>query len=304
MKPRKPQRGDPMPWLEPDKRITPAPLSLARQFSGEPPAVLFHYTPPAGMEGILSSGTLWATDLRYLNDTSEFRHGIERFVQLLRSVQGDIQNRAVQAGVELALGLLSNPEHYQVCVFSFCERGDSLSQWRGYCRDGGYSIGFGSAQLAKLGEGALARCLYSDEEQLGLVRFVLRAYVSFFDNYVTQFPAHREVAAVNIFEHLREDLSILAPMIKRRDFDDEREWRLIVPPGPNQPKVRHRQGRNGDIPFVEIPWTTAGDAVLAEVLVGPLGDQDALDKQLRGIILRKKYRGCSVAHSQIPLRDA
>jgi hypothetical protein len=32
---------------------------------------LFHYTTAAGLLGILNSSTLWATDLRFLNDAQE-----------------------------------------------------------------------------------------------------------------------------------------------------------------------------------------------------------------------------------------
>ncbi len=33
---------------------------------------LWHYTTAEGLKGILSSQTLWVTDYRYLNDSSEF----------------------------------------------------------------------------------------------------------------------------------------------------------------------------------------------------------------------------------------
>jgi hypothetical protein len=39
------------------------------------PARVYHYTSTDGLLGILDSGHLWATDLRYLNDTSELHFG-------------------------------------------------------------------------------------------------------------------------------------------------------------------------------------------------------------------------------------
>jgi hypothetical protein len=35
------------------------------------PTAIYHYTDPKGLLGILSDGQLWATDNRYLNDSSE-----------------------------------------------------------------------------------------------------------------------------------------------------------------------------------------------------------------------------------------
>jgi len=35
------------------------------------PELLYHYTDSAGLQGILESRTLWATDIRYLNDETE-----------------------------------------------------------------------------------------------------------------------------------------------------------------------------------------------------------------------------------------
>jgi hypothetical protein len=46
---------------------------------------------------------------------------------------------------------LEKIDRTNVCVCSFSEKGDLLSQWRGYCPQGvGYSIGFDSAKLNEL----------------------------------------------------------------------------------------------------------------------------------------------------------
>ena len=55
---------------------------------------LFHYTTAAGLLGILGSSSLWATDLRFLNDAQEAVYARELFVEALRSTE----NPALQAG--------------------------------------------------------------------------------------------------------------------------------------------------------------------------------------------------------------
>lgn len=66
------------------------------------------------------------------------------------SLSGD---RAADAPADLALQALANiagnVAQANVCVASFTEEGDLLSQWRGYCTPGdGLSIGLPSACLA------------------------------------------------------------------------------------------------------------------------------------------------------------
>src|SRR4051794_26348792 len=39
-----------------------------------PPEVIYHYTPPAGLHGILTGKSIWASDARFLNDTTELVH--------------------------------------------------------------------------------------------------------------------------------------------------------------------------------------------------------------------------------------
>ena len=41
------------------------------------PDQLFHYTTLVGMQGIVQTGCLWASNVAFLNDSRELRHGIE-----------------------------------------------------------------------------------------------------------------------------------------------------------------------------------------------------------------------------------
>ncbi len=41
------------------------------------PDGLWHYTDAGGLQGILRTETLWASDPRFLNDATEFNYGLE-----------------------------------------------------------------------------------------------------------------------------------------------------------------------------------------------------------------------------------
>lgn len=70
----------------------------------------YHYTSLPKLFNILENDCLWASNIRFSNDETEVK-------------------------------MLNDDKHddYVVC---FCKNGDQLSQWRGYCAEGGAAIGF------------------------------------------------------------------------------------------------------------------------------------------------------------------
>jgi hypothetical protein len=53
------------------------------------PAEVWHYTTLPALEGILSSGKIWATDVRFTNDKTEFIHGRAIVNEYLNSIKPD-----------------------------------------------------------------------------------------------------------------------------------------------------------------------------------------------------------------------
>jgi hypothetical protein len=43
------------------------------------PQTLYHYTTREGLLGILCSGTVWTTNIRFLNDASEYTYAQSKF---------------------------------------------------------------------------------------------------------------------------------------------------------------------------------------------------------------------------------
>jgi hypothetical protein len=70
-----------------------------------------HYTSIDTAFNILDSDSFWATNVRFSNDAME-----ERLLKIDNIIDRD---------------------DYVVC---FCTKNDKLSQWRGYCHDGGMAI--------------------------------------------------------------------------------------------------------------------------------------------------------------------
>jgi hypothetical protein len=120
-----------------------------------PPAVLFHYTSPTGLVGIARSKTIWATDIRFLNDKKEIQHSLDithSIIEGFYKVNDDPHKLKWLAYdfveyLRINLRKMWNPRVY---VSSFTEEGDLLSQWRGYCPKGGFSLGFSFNLLSKV----------------------------------------------------------------------------------------------------------------------------------------------------------
>lgn len=151
---------------------------------------LYHYTNLGGLTGILRSKTLWATDIRYLNDANELSYGVAEMAQVLERLGNEMPEltgedrekygssseqakefdhndpqfpgsakKAVYAAAS-SLAALVNPDVPQMpsqwkwsngYVTCLTTEGDSLGQWRGYAGGGGgFALGFRAESLAEL----------------------------------------------------------------------------------------------------------------------------------------------------------
>ena len=131
---------------------TPQPhfsTAFAEHLQQPPPNFLYHYTTEQGLLGIVDSGTLWATNIGYLNDATEFSLSLElirdRLLNELRETEMEERHfasadpqRARRANERKdraqASSAYTNSTHSPICVICFCKKGDLLSQWRGLCR--------------------------------------------------------------------------------------------------------------------------------------------------------------------------
>ena len=114
-------------------------------YSDKPNSRLFHYTSIDGLMGIVEKRALWASEVRYLNDAHELHHFgslIDQQIVPGQVLKSDSEDRQILGQFRkwlkerLSFGPL-------IFVSSLTEKGNLLSQWRGYCPHGqGVSLGF------------------------------------------------------------------------------------------------------------------------------------------------------------------
>ena len=299
-------------------------------FSCKPKNPLYHYTTQTGLLGIIKDRQVWATHTQYLNDRREFLHAVDL-------VRGEIQRllderntgqEAASEGRKEALNrmhemLLMSPEHINVCVCSFSEDSDSLSQWRAYGGSSGFAIGFSPEVLGAAVERqkfSLAQCIYDPQTQQDIVRALVEEVL---EEHLARNPATEDKEFDDVFwktgGNLLPYLYQYAPMLKDQSFAEEREWRIISGPIFAQ-DLDYREGRSLIIPYYRLPlWEESQKTEIFEIIVGPTRDVERSIKSvsrmikgrnvikgrhLKGLDLIKEGWGYTpIKASQVPYRD-
>jgi hypothetical protein len=295
-----------------DILISASDVAAQHLLAVEPPELLFHYTTLGGAYGILSSDSLWMTKIRYLNDTSELEIGINTFRELLDGMLNDARPydeaellKTVQDGLESYIG--SN-----ICVASFCEHGDLLSQWRWYGEGGrGVSIGVLSRVLRGMAHSRihLWKCVYDATAHrtllLALVDRLLQTYRGEkAGNGGALLPEHRHYMLERFFVSFLQ----IAPIIKNPNFAEEREWRLVSWPVELDDEA-YGVSVVGDriMQRYELKFPRDGDGwcrAIGTVVVGPTKDPELIGEAI-AVLCRKNLFDCpKIAYSSIPFRSS
>lgn len=110
-------------------------------FEAKPKGTLYHYTSLKGTMGIIESGSLRATEIRFFSDAAEIKH----MVNLLRNGMVTFTPR-LEYQLSNWLSKRLTYKH-RLFVASFTANGNLLSQWRSYSPAAGRIKGVGSLFL-------------------------------------------------------------------------------------------------------------------------------------------------------------
>jgi hypothetical protein len=279
----------------------PIPLgSLGQEETGD---LAYHYTDAAGLKGIIELRALWATSAWFMNDMREGTYGMRAIVKFAKSLQDrdGIPTEVGQSCLDYAKRLLTIHEEggLESYIACFSRRDDQLSQWRAYCKNGGYSLGFDLAGLRRLG----LRDVTIREVAYG------RGQYDFLLNQILQ----RVLAVEGRTAQARgEDFilqaAMLAPTLKHRGFEEEAEVRLqlFLSSEERKARLKFRSTERGLTPYAEISLGEGEDPPalpLREIVVGPSPDQRGSEIAARQLLARHGYgESVTVRRSRIPLR--
>lgn len=230
---------------------------------------LGHYTSPVGLMGIIR-GSLWATNIRYLNDDQEFKHAVELIKEisstsLISKDHPDYGRK--EEFVDALQGKLESLQFvYPDYIFtaSFSEKTDLLSQWRGYCpNNNGYCIEIDIGSLLKLvqtsfPQARILKCLYDDKEKAKQIKELLNKH---WNRYKKSGQA-----AKKFVDSLTPELLTLASHFKHSSFAEEAEHRIVVEVDGNDDPIRFREGKYSIIPYIELPIEKSS---IKQIIIGP-----------------------------------
>ena len=234
--------------------------------------ILYHYTSIEGLNSIINSRCVWASDCRYLNDQKELHDASEIFLSKFNGKKKEILSSALH---------WHNISRLH-CVFSLSRSPKVLSQWCVYGDDGrGAAIGFYRKYL--LGFSRIHPCVIDDCIYDGHEEFLEGVVDRCKDDIDTLFTMCSQAgSALNSFWSLIDEnpmplVRLYGELLKVKNpaFREEQEVRLVISvPIKN---IRTRVSKNIIIPYVEHEFLEKDEThmwcVAPEIWLGPKCDK-------------------------------
>jgi hypothetical protein len=282
-----------------------------------PPESLYHYTTAGGFEGIVSSASLWATDISFLNDARELHYGFD----LMRKTIQELRSASDASVIEqFSLDSFSNSTSFRAFVSCFCEDGDLLSQWRGYSGAGGYAIGFDGHALQNNLEsqprrlGWLHRVVYDEANAERMAKVWAKLMVQGWDELRDKLLGSNlteDDAGRYMYEFHGRHMTASAKaclVLKDPSFSEEKEWRIILVVQPaavsaHGVSVLFRQGAIGLVPYISVDLRASNGLLpIKRVVIGPGADSDRRALAARMLLETAGYSSVEVIESKVPYR--
>lgn len=304
------------------------------------PEKLWHYTSVDAFLKIVGNKNVFATDVRFMNDREEFVHARQLADEMVKErpeldAEGFPDREFFAKTVALGFGLKA-----EIFVACFTAAEDQLGQWRAYSHgSAGVSLGFDLRGIRPLIESGstvcFAPCVYSLARKRKLVwdavrhvRDELASYRrSVFEEACRVDPTKRAAADKEevVTEFLkanpekrapferfamsvarsRFDCVRVAALLKDSAFEEEKEWRLVLPTLLDQQEKmqnppQFRAGRTTPIPYIDHRFADKTPFPLVDVILGPGSDENAVFAAER--FLKLKGFGITPRVSAVPYR--
>lgn len=282
------------------------------------PTLIYHYTEPSALLGILESQEIWLTDYAYLNDSKEVEHGLALSRTILENYsRAHDSDSGLSTIVDAARDEMNRIDGRRFAVACFSAKGDSLPQWRAY---GPLAIGFsvGGPTFGYAPEAIIDRVVYDHDIQYRQVLITV----------------HEHIEAVSIDRQIgrSDDPELLGAVLagrlvqrigffKDRSFSEEQEVRYCFVEDANTnaklsfpvaPKRFRSRGKS------IVPYLGSSDIIyrdemcaepppsarlpIAEVVIGPGDSTSILARGVRELLDYHGYRDAIVRHSVVPYR--
>lgn len=276
---------------------------------------LYYYTTTDTLRFILEKGDIYATNIRYMNDSEEYFNGLKELHRLINN-EGLVKKWLTQKNPNNLTyedlkstftedALQKNMDDADFYSISFCQKNDLLSQWAIYSRESGVSIkmyfdrnsySFVTESIEKQSSGNIQEhsSVNNEKQNPGepeaKARFqqgILPMEVYYFTHDVMKGSEYKDTAfeildrlyahsGVYLTEDIQERWRYTATYIKRYDFYQETECRLVFQPRASAlpPKIQYRCDRKVLKPYLDIECE--GGWPIWEIMIGPGFNQEVV----------------------------
>lgn len=266
--------------------------------------VVYHYTSPEGLLGILESRKLWFTECSVLNDRSEGQYIFQKTKELL------LKGQYNEHYIDFVLKALDNKPTSKCFICSFSRSDDCLPLWRNYTKSSNYA-GYNIAFSVKALKNALAKyfmpfnphvmiwvTVYDNNYLEDIINATLKKYYKIWLN-------KRDKFGLGTF--LLADLRIFRFQCKHYSYSAENEVRCIIQISGDdfdtllrgKEEIIKFRNVNGLIaPYVEIPINIHE---IKRVTLSPY-IQDIIAMEQVNLLCKKHGIDCEIKTSNIPVR--
>lgn len=288
--------------------------SLSRALYADiPMGTLYHYTSFSGLLGIVRRRALWASDVRYMNDSAELRHTADLIkVEIRERIDsGHTNSNLLTLFADWVAYRITNG--HMLFGASFRSHGNLLSQWRGYSSPGkGVSLGFCPDYILECAQQQrfmIGKCIYEPHRQRALIKQVVDAVEQLAEDQAggQHSASERSTLYRQAFASMEIDLLRIAAILKHPSFREEKEWRIVSPVIANtaEAPILFREGHAMLVPYIEFDLGIGGrQPVMDHLYLGPTANVNISMNSLKmfleqnGIVPKRGIDYC-----QIPFRQ-
>jgi len=281
--------------------------------------LLYHYTTPSGLLGILQNQHIWATEASFLNDLYEIQYGLDITKEIIHKYMKK-QDTYIQQFCELCLNYLEhmNSKEEEIYITSFCETSDLLSQWKGYTNFGeGYAVGLNlekminSKESEEFGHISIKKVIYDLKVQSKMVKSKIKFMIHQSQKLINDDLNNRDNIMKASAKSLAYYLNAQSKRFKSSAFSEEKEWRAIYINNDfaNEQRIKNRLRMVDSIltPYIELHLYKKNSQdnkmlPIKEIIIGPKVDGKKAGKSINLIYKNLEVKLPKIKESKITLQ--
>lgn len=306
-------------------------LHTLSSYEGKNIDALYYYTKITVLENIFKNKTLWLSNSKYLNDSTEINYTNTLIYTICNEFldESDDLDRLFKKNIDKLLNFIDK-EMGDTYILSLTKNRDSLALWSNYSNYDGYNIGtnyevfkdmFLSNRYVLKDKNSKDKTIFKEEDfscDFGPViydekiqREILTERIMFLYSLYKKYYDFTECKEFKILvSYVIYNIAYISAFFKDPGFEQEQEYRVvfrIINENIKGEIVNHRICNRVFIPYIEISFEDIGNYLeenkgCLRVTIGPKNNLDIAEIGLISFLNSEGYKNFDICKSKIPLR--